>query len=347
VKDSRLNSPVVSLAVTLGRIALAVAVLTLLSSPAVAQYTPDDMAGAMRPYDSYHGGDIDSVNLGNGNLALHIPLLSYPQRGSDLKVDFQLLYNGRWAQQSITCVQPIDTCGQWSNHVAHIPPYSVAGVYFADIHGATVTNKQIHYTYRGSGAYTYSGPSRTLYQSDGTSHALVNIGTTTVPPSGGTITESGPWRALDGTGWELLSDGTTIVDSAGVKYAGGLPTDRNGNQITANSLPGITDTLGRQIPTLVSTSNTSGCTGPLPIASAALWNPPGLSGGTVTFKFCYANVQTSGYQSGTGSQSMLHSGRGILSSRSRKYSFQLSGSAATFNALRSAATSAALYLFSA
>ena len=89
--NSRMNSPAFSLAAVLGWAALAVVVLTLLVSSAVAQYTPDDMAG-LRPYDSYHGSNIDSVNLGNGNLVLHIPLLSCPERGNDLKVDFQLLY---------------------------------------------------------------------------------------------------------------------------------------------------------------------------------------------------------------------------------------------------------------
>ena|SRR6266851_9072054 len=66
-------------------------------------------------------------------------------------------------------------------------------------------------------------------------------------PVGGTITESGPWRALDGSGWELLSDGTRMVDSAGVRCIGGTRTNRNGNQIVVSSRV-ITDTLGRQIP---------------------------------------------------------------------------------------------------
>src|SRR5260370_28246639 len=53
--------------------------------------------------------------------------------------------------------------------------------------------------------------------------------------------------------------------------------------------------MGRQIPTLpnpYSTSNTdtSGCTGPLPITSAYLWTPPGQSSGSLTYKLCYATV---------------------------------------------------------
>jgi len=81
------------------------------------------------------------------------------------------------------------------------------------------------------------------------------------------------WRALDGSGWELLSDGTRMVDSAGVRCIGGTRTDRNGNQIVVSSRV-LTDTLGRQIPiTMVSNGDTAGCTGSLPIASAYLWSP--------------------------------------------------------------------------
>ena len=97
-----------------------------------------------------------------------------------------------------------------------------------------------------------------------------------------------------------------MVDSAGVRCIGGTRTDRNGNQIAVSSRV-ITDTLGRQIPiTMVSTGDTAGCTGSLPIASAYLWSPR-IGGGTVSFKFCYANVQTSGYQMATGSVSMIRS----------------------------------------
>jgi hypothetical protein len=44
----------------------------------------------IKPYGSYEGGDIDSVSMVNGSLTLHMPLLSYPQRGGIQSVrDFQ------------------------------------------------------------------------------------------------------------------------------------------------------------------------------------------------------------------------------------------------------------------
>jgi hypothetical protein len=38
----------------------------------------------MKRYDSWHGGDLDSVSMTNGGMVLHIPLVSFPQRGNRL-----------------------------------------------------------------------------------------------------------------------------------------------------------------------------------------------------------------------------------------------------------------------
>lgn len=60
---------------------------------AVAQNDPSLDTG-LKPYGSYHGGDLDSVNLTNGNLTLHIPLAAYPQRGS-LGYTPRMTYNSK------------------------------------------------------------------------------------------------------------------------------------------------------------------------------------------------------------------------------------------------------------
>jgi hypothetical protein len=122
---------------------------------------------------------------------LHIPLLSYPERGSDLKVDFQLLYNGRWAQKATTCVEPIDTCGPVMYRLAQVPPYNPSGVYFSETRNPSFINKQIRYTYPNSSFYRYFGPLRTLYQPDGAGHALGNIGTTRMTLPGTTVARPG------------------------------------------------------------------------------------------------------------------------------------------------------------
>lgn len=42
---------------------------------------PNEEQG-LKPYDSWHGGDLDSVSMTTGGLALHVPLVSFPQRGN-------------------------------------------------------------------------------------------------------------------------------------------------------------------------------------------------------------------------------------------------------------------------
>src|ERR1035441_2750022 len=66
----------------------------LYCSVAFAQATPDVEQG-LKPFGSYDGGNIDSVSLSNGNVNLHIPLLSYPQRGDRLPLRFFIYYNNK------------------------------------------------------------------------------------------------------------------------------------------------------------------------------------------------------------------------------------------------------------
>src|SRR5262249_51162448 len=75
---------------------LSFALLILLpcACPAVrAQSASPDSEGGLPPFVSTHGGDIDSISLGNGNLTIRIPLMSFPQRGK-LRLEFDLIYNG-------------------------------------------------------------------------------------------------------------------------------------------------------------------------------------------------------------------------------------------------------------
>jgi hypothetical protein len=69
------------------------AVVLLVVHTATAQQ-PTDLTLGLTQNSSYHGGDIDLVNLGTGNLMVNIPLVSYPQRGSSLKLEYDFVYNG-------------------------------------------------------------------------------------------------------------------------------------------------------------------------------------------------------------------------------------------------------------
>jgi hypothetical protein len=81
---------------------LLLAFLLLGSCPSLWSQTTVDLDQGLKPYGSYGGGDIDSVSLSSGNLVLHIPLLSFPQRGK-LTSDYFLTYNSEmWHPKQIT-----------------------------------------------------------------------------------------------------------------------------------------------------------------------------------------------------------------------------------------------------
>jgi len=68
--------------------------LLLLTAPARAQLDIDPtLERGLKPYGAFEGGAIDSVSMTNGNLNLHIPLLSYPQRGGKLHLGFYIKFD--------------------------------------------------------------------------------------------------------------------------------------------------------------------------------------------------------------------------------------------------------------
>ncbi|HET9284476.1 MAG TPA: hypothetical protein VFR24_21185, partial [Candidatus Angelobacter sp.] len=62
------------------RLAVIFAIIFGTSTLLLAQSAPNTENG-FKSFGSYDGSSIDTVNLQNGNLMLHIPLFSYPQRG--------------------------------------------------------------------------------------------------------------------------------------------------------------------------------------------------------------------------------------------------------------------------
>jgi hypothetical protein len=62
----------------------------LFCSIASAQADPILETG-IRPYGAY-SQDFETISMVNGGMSIRIPLLSYPQRGNKLKLDFQLIY---------------------------------------------------------------------------------------------------------------------------------------------------------------------------------------------------------------------------------------------------------------
>lgn len=207
------------------------------------------------PYQAYHDGDIDSVNLSNGNLSLHIPFVAYQQRGEVLRLSFVLSYNAKQLQAQKFCVPPpAKGCWwQWLHSTSYdaIEPMSVRPL---DDQRATVIVKTVPAFVPPLNYYYYY-----VNTPDGASHPLGNTNWGT--------------ESVDATGFRGDATGTYVIDRTGIRhtryniYQDASREDPNGNAITFNGAT-FTDTLGRLIPTpppASSGGDVTGCTGPLPI----------------------------------------------------------------------------------
>ena len=258
--------------------------------------TSDDQQG-MQPYQSYHGGDIDSISLSTGMLNLNVPFLSYPQRGS-LHLSFNLFYNDSPQHLKQIC-PPLGSC-VWEWFGSNYP--NVAWAQSVTVSG---TNMAVVYNKGFNDQYTKYFANWTLATADGSKHVIANQGTLTIINQNPQVFTqgSGPWETLDATGWRVNGP---LTSSSGGSVTPGNPTaiigpdgmdylaqeDPNGNKITVGSTS-LTDSLNRQIPlpTAATATDTSNCPqSPLPVASATLWSPPSPSGGNASYKFCYATV---------------------------------------------------------
>ena len=77
------------------RISLSLSLLVLSAFSIRTARAQDDpnFENGLKPFGSYHAGNIDHINLSNDALNVDIPLISYPQRGGKLKLEFVLHYH--------------------------------------------------------------------------------------------------------------------------------------------------------------------------------------------------------------------------------------------------------------
>ena len=255
---------------------------------AVAQDDPTLDIG-LKPYGSYHGGDLDSVNLSNGNLTLHMVLPGYPQRGN-LSLTPRITYNNKGWTVVPNCNSKTGDCSPYWSLVA-----TPGGPIVLDNRAlmlAAIPDDIMSISWRpqspGSLGLLFSATT-----ADGSVHQLA--------PN-----QAGGMSTLDGTG--IWYDGSNpnsgpigITRDHNGNTSGGPLEDTNGNFFVLNSVS-YTDTLGRGFSYMDSGAvDSSGCTGPLPIASATTSSLPGYNSGARIFKVCYAaislksNFQASGY----------------------------------------------------
>ena len=224
------------------------------------------------PLKSYHGADIDSVDLDTGTLAVKVPILSYPQRGGVLRLDFTMVGTqpGAVLQKDTIPFQNGNqiwvTCTVLPGGCIHSQPNPNPSLIFNGfpcVAASSVPSGSL-YVYWAS-ILDFDGSSRVI--------GWVNQNQGRSLDGSGYLVNGAP----PGTGGSCtVATSGSIVDSRGVQvsYNSGnssfIETDPNGNQITYLTTNGmVTDTMGRQIPALGSNSS---------------WSVPGINGGTEIFQ---------------------------------------------------------------
>ncbi len=278
--------------------------------------TDVNLAQGLEPYKPYMGGNLDSVSLTNGNLMLHIPLVSYPQRGGRLKLGFYLRYNGK----GFTTLGPAGT-GSWT--------FPMVGVDVQRDDLWEPRQQRTSFKVPGdNGTATVFVTTQSVITPDGSSHDLgwssaarrVSAG----PVDGSALGRRGVQDTLSTTQYTVDA---SCINSPITYWNPIVSQDPNGNQIITSTL-GWTDTMGRliqgqiqcpvQFPRFAepgiyaggdgntpgstqevrmlpggSTTDFTGC--PANTVSARLWllpafaNSSSASSTTAPMKFCYAN----------------------------------------------------------
>jgi RHS repeat-associated protein len=255
-----------------------------LATPIYAQTDPNLEIGLVpsKPYDQ---GVIDSVSLTNGNLNLHIPIVSYPQRGS-IPVTYQLTLNDKhWmvAEHCPVLPPPNIYDGPCTLRWLRSSDWGVELTSGVVVGGtAPLIPKQV------------SGTIYTAYTPDGASHSMITSATGAYETTDG----SGIWyNGVTGAGNIVKTkDGAIFTTSTVSSITSIIGEDANGNTVNytpSGFLAPLIDTMGRSLSlTQTQAPDYSGCIAPaLPaqIIAATIVNLPGPNGANLQVKFCSAD----------------------------------------------------------
>jgi RHS repeat-associated protein len=212
---------------------------------------------------------VDNPNPVNGNLYLNIPLVSFPQRGHQLKLNFRIFYNDKkwfvYNQCSPTTENPChypSNIWTWSQTPYESGPWpNIMGVFVTDdqhldfgiddAQSGFGGNNEGGPPGSGNGYQQYSiGAQLYSYFVAGPDAAKHYIGDSASYTCSGTCPTiptypSESYPASDASGFTGNQSAVTGAD--GVLYSGARITDTAGNFISFGS-NGWTDTIGRQIP---------------------------------------------------------------------------------------------------
>jgi RHS repeat-associated protein len=260
-----------------------------------AQDVPQSISAGLQAYQAYHGGNIDQVNLSNGNVHVSIPLISYPQRGGKLKLSYALEFNGKPESVSPVCVQNWPNPPDCSQYAWMRPPVdSYSNWHIVDEQDLATTSHVM--VYNNHGVRT-TWTDMIWITPDGAQHPGAAVTSVSGQTGQVSLDGSGFYTGAPTTG--TCSSHCFTSDSNGISYypsSGIKREDSNGNWIAVSSNGTVTDTMGRTIPPTPTTpqasnSNSSaGCTGPLPIAAVTTWIVPGVNDAPLTYTFCYVAI---------------------------------------------------------
>jgi RHS repeat-associated protein len=255
--------------------ALLVLISVVLNRPATAQ-SPNVQGPAMAigesPYAIYNNpADIDHVNPINGNIYIKIPLLSYPQVGKGLRLQFNIYYNEKqWyipnfapsPQQNGT----FTGAWSWYDFNQNSVQMDTVGAYVARDQHLDFGQDDVDTSQTVGGQFTSctyntitlafwvrsSDGSKHYYGDNSSQNDQGNACTTNPYGLTGNIYPASDESGYTPANGSYVSGSTQIYDSSGVKYTssgvtGETVTDPNGNSIvsTAN---GWTDSVGNNLP---------------------------------------------------------------------------------------------------
>ncbi|HLJ26988.1 MAG TPA: hypothetical protein VKY85_09800, partial [Candidatus Angelobacter sp.] len=199
---------------------IAVAMILLASISALAQSAPDAENG-FKNYGSYHGTNLDTVNVTNGNWMLHAPVLpDAVQRGS--LTDHLMMYSTskNW-QPSCTFPSTGPVC-QWSiGPVPSLGANSFGGVLLERGFDLRLTRTVIK-TNDGSGTLTWGINGYTLRTADMATHQLypISVDGNSDPAAMETIDTSGYHVVMSNADLNGIENTVTLTDRQGRQYVG-------------------------------------------------------------------------------------------------------------------------------
>jgi hypothetical protein len=144
---------------------LVVVAVILCGAASLLGQTPIDMGNGFKPWGSYDGSNLDSVNLENGNLLLHVPIIpTYPQRGSLAPQLVLYVSSHGWQKKCLAGSPPTANC-YWANGGTGLD-FQYAGTMSVQRSIQVTNDPQFGTSYADAGGYTvttWDGATHQLY----------------------------------------------------------------------------------------------------------------------------------------------------------------------------------------